>query len=182
MKQLFLVGVLFFSSMAFADLAPGSFKIDVPSSKLFLFDQQGQSCKVQILSPISPADIMPMKLVLKYLRMNWTGSTPLLLDYMKVTLTSPQINYGEQTFFISGSELSYLWMGSPGLPVFSPQAAAYTTAPACIFEMGDIVTKNRSEFISGTGKIRLSATYKGDDGTTWVPISAETSFSFESAQ
>ena len=73
-------------------------------------------------------------------------------------------------------------MGSPGLPVFSPQAAAYMTAPACIFEVGAIVTKNRSEFISGTGKVQLHAVYKADDGVTWTPITAETSFSFETAQ
>lgn len=155
-----------------------TFTIETFSPKIFLINQPGQSCKMQIMNPTGPMDLEPMKLAFNALKINWAGSAVLKMEYMKVTLTSDQFPSGEQTFIYTGADLGFLWQGSPGVVVLYPQEENQTTAPACSFELGGISVKNKNDAIHGQGRIMVYATSTDDDENP-ISLSSETTFEFE---
>lgn len=156
-----------------------TFTIAMFTPKIYLFDQAGQSCKTQIMNPLGSMDLQPSKLVFGALKLNWTGPSPLQLDYMKITLQSEQIPGGTQTMYFTGQELSYLWQGSPGLVELYPQDENQTTAPACNFEAGGVNLQDKNVAVTGRGQITVYATAMVDDQL--IPLSSQVEFDFESA-
>lgn len=143
-----------------------------------LLDADGMSCRQQIQDPTGYADVDAVKMLLGTLDLKWDGDHEFRLDYIKIQLMSNEVDNGRFAKIISGLDLSYMFLGKPGVVKVAPHSMVSTT-DACFVEVGGIGLTDTNIPAAGNGEILFVGTYNDGTSTRSAVIAQPFSFRFD---
>lgn len=143
-----------------------------------LLDAEGMSCRQQIQDPTGFADVDAVKMLLGTLDLKWDGDQEFRLDYVKIQMNGNEVENGRFAKIISGLDLSYMFLGKPGVVRVAPHSTVSTTN-ACFVEIGGIGLINTNLPASGNGEILFVGTYNDGTSTRSAVIAQPFSFRFD---
>lgn len=151
-------------------------EVKTRGSEFILIDGTGKSCKQLAVDPTASDDVPAIKMVIGQVYLNWTGKSPLQLEYMRIRLQGGGLSGGVFSKTFAGEELSYMFTGAPGTVTYPANVGEITSDNSCAVMVGGLSMADKTKDAYGQGSVLIYATTL--DGDTLIPVQTESYFSW----
>lgn len=179
-----LLGSAYFLSSGCAPQKDSGFGVTLGSNQVILLNTGAKSCQAIHSNSSSSTtvadDVGAIYFSIPKLTVSWTGTNPLVIQYISVTLKSASLTDNEFNCIIGGDSLLYTWYAATqsSQNYTSVSINSGTETNGCPIKCGSVTIKDKKKDAYGTGYVFVYALTKDTEGND-TPVTGEGYVQFE---